>query len=86
MEFLLMAFIVGLALMFFIKGAFMVFWPEAHFLFDQWLRGNFRAHPGATQPGGMNLQWRVAGLIFMVVSLFFGKIAVTSTISKVWSK
>ena len=77
--------IIGLFL-FVIKGTLMVFRPESHFFLDRWLRGDKRASQELTNPKQLNLQWRIAGLIFIAVAVGIGKVVLSAIASRLWER
>ncbi len=83
-------FVLFLALMglflFLIKGSLMVFRPESHFFLDRWLRGDKRASEEFTNPKHLNLQWRIAGLIFIALAIGFGKAVLTAMAARLWGR
>jgi len=83
--FVLFLVLIGL-LLFVIKGCLMVFRPESHFFLDPWIRGDKQANEEFNNPKQWNLQWRIAGLIFIAVAIGIGKAVVTTILSRLWGR
>lgn len=83
--FVLFLVLIGL-LLFVIKGGLMVFRPESHFFLDRWIRGDKQASQEFSNPKQLNLQWRIAGLIFIAVAIGIGKAVLTAIVSKLWGR
>lgn len=73
-------------LLFVIKGGLMVFRPESHFVLDRWIRGDKQARQEFSNPKQLNLQWRIAGLIFIAVAIAIGKAVVAAIMSRLWAR
>ena len=86
MEVLILFLVLIDLLLFVIKGGFMVFRPEAHFFPDRWIRGDKQASQEFSNPKQLNLQWRIAGLIFIAVAIGIGKAVLTAIVSRLWGR
>lgn len=86
MKFFALSLLLICLFLFLIKGSLMVLRPESHFFLDRWLRGDKTASQEFINPKRLNLQWRIAGLIFTVLALVIGKVILTSMISIIWGR
>ena len=72
--------------LFLVKVSLMLVKPEAHFFLDRWLRGDKGARREFENPTSRDLQMRIAGVIFIAVSILFGKGILTALLSKVGTR
>jgi hypothetical protein len=73
-------------LLFVIKGGLTVLRPEAHFFLDRWIRGDKQASQEFNNPKKPNLEWRIAGFIFIAFAVIVGKAVLTAIISRLWGR